>query len=193
MSFQTRQITYFDNPGPENTEKCIEIAKDIVNEKKIHHVIAATTSGSSGVAFAQAFADAQINLVVVTHSAGFLKPNDNELTREAEEKIKALGAKLLTCTILTHSIETSFISKFGGVMPTHIIAHSLRRFGEGAKVACEIVMEACDAGAIPEGIPVIAVGGTGRGSDTVLVIRSTASKRFLELKVLGVLAMPSEW
>jgi hypothetical protein len=34
------------------------------------------------------------------------------------------------------------------------------------------------------------VGGTGRGADTVAIIRSAASKRFLKLQVLEIRAMP---
>ena len=53
--------------------------------------------------------------------------------------------------MLTHSIETAFAKKFSGQYPTLIVANTLRRFGEGAKVCCEIVMMAADAGLIPEG------------------------------------------
>jgi hypothetical protein len=79
---------------------------------------------------------------------------------------------------------------FGGSYPTQVIAGALRRLGHGIKVACEIVMEACDAGLVPEDREVVAVAGTGRGADTVALIRSKASKRFLELVVLEILAKP---
>jgi len=51
-------------------------------------------------------------------------------------------------------------------------------------------MEACDAGLMEEDREVAAVAGTGRGADTVTLIRSTSSKRFLELVVLEILAKP---
>jgi hypothetical protein len=51
-------------------------------------------------------------------------------------------------------------------------------------------MMAVDAGLIPEGEEVISVAGTARGSDSVLIIRSAASKRFLDLRVLEILAKP---
>jgi hypothetical protein len=51
-------------------------------------------------------------------------------------------------------------------------------------------MMAADAGLIPEEKEVIAVAGTAMGADSVLVIRSAASKRFLELRVLEILAKP---
>ena len=51
-------------------------------------------------------------------------------------------------------------------------------------------METCDAGLIPEGEEIVAVGGTKKGADTVSIIRSVPSKRFLQLKVLEILAKP---
>ncbi|MBT9537472.1 MAG: hypothetical protein IVZ94_05020 [Nitrospirae bacterium] len=51
-------------------------------------------------------------------------------------------------------------------------------------------MMAADAGLIPEEEEVLAVAGTGRGADTVMVIKSAVSKRFLDLKALEILAKP---
>jgi hypothetical protein len=51
-------------------------------------------------------------------------------------------------------------------------------------------MMAVDAGLIPEGEEVLAVAGTARGADTVLVIKASASKRFFDLKVIEILAKP---
>jgi hypothetical protein len=82
------------------------------------------------------------------------------------------------------------MEKFGGNTTAMIIAGTLRRFGEGAKVCIEIVMEACDGGLVPEGAEVLAVAGLGHGSDTVMLIKSRPSKRFLDLEVLEILAMP---
>ena len=56
-------------------------------------------------------------------------------------------------------------------------------------MACEIVMEAVDA-AHPEGEEVVAVGGTARGWDTVAIVKSAASKRFMQLSVLEIWGKP---
>jgi hypothetical protein len=109
---------------------------------------------------------------------------------DMREKIESHGAKVFTGTMLTHSIETAFAKKFSGQYPTLIVANTLRRFGEGAKVCCEIVMMAADAGLIPEGDEVLTVAGTATGADTVMVLKAAASKRFLDLRVLEVLAKP---
>jgi len=185
-----RKVLYFERPGRENTSSCLEAAKQAVKDSGYKHIVVASTGGDTGILFSEAFKDSAINVVIVTHSAGFKETNTLELSDEVKEKIKANGARVYTGTILTHSIETSFSAKFSGSYPTLIIAQSLRRFGEGPKVCCEIVMMAADAGLIPEGEEVLAVAGTGRGSDTVMVVKSAASKRFLDLRVLEILAKP---
>lgn len=57
----------------------------------------------------------------------------------------------------------------------------------------EIVLEACDARLIPEGKEVLAVGGSTRGADTVCLVKSACSKRFLDLRVMEILAKPRQW
>lgn len=184
-----RQVEYFEKAGKQNSERCIEIAAALVDEG-YKHVVVATTVGDTGAAMARRLEERDVNLVVVTHSAGFREPNHFELLPEHRDEILRLGGKLYTGTILTHSIETAFAAKFQGLYPTMIVAQSLRRFGEGPKVCCEIVMEACDGGLIPEFEEVVSVAGTARGADTVCIVRSAASKRFFDLKVLEILAKP---
>ncbi|MFI5294483.1 MAG: pyruvate kinase alpha/beta domain-containing protein [Thermodesulfovibrionales bacterium] len=185
-----KKIFYFEKTGRDNSAACLEIVTRTLADGKYGHLVVATTTGATGLMFSDALKGGGVNVVAVTHSAGFKGPNTFEIPDDLLTKIKANGAKIYTGTILTHSIETSLNAKFSGIYPAMIIAQSLRRFGEGAKVCCEITMMAADAGLIPEGEEVIAVAGTGYGADTVMVLRSAASKRFLELRVLEILAKP---
>lgn len=185
-----KKVFYFDKAGKENSAACLEVVKEALAVSAYKHLVVASTTGAMGLLFSEAFKGSGLNTVVVTHSAGFRGPNTFEVTGDTLDKIRTNGAKIFTGTILTHSIETSLNSKFNGIYPAMIIAQALRRFGEGPKVCCEIVMMAADAGLIPEGEEVISVAGTGYGADTVMVIKSAASKRFLELKVLEILAKP---
>jgi hypothetical protein len=183
-----KKVAYFEKAGKENTVACLQIVKDAIKDFGYKHLVVASTGGDSGILFSEALKG--INIIVVTHCAGFKEANTEEMSAEVRQKITDAGAKVYTGTMITHSLETAFASKFSGLYPTLIVAQALRRFGEGAKVCCEIVMMAADAGLIPEGEEIIAVAGTGRGADTVLVIKSAVSKRFLDLKVLEVLAKP---
>lgn len=185
-----RKVLYFERAGKENTEECVEIVKKVLPE--FNHLVVASTTGETGLKFAEKFAN-KINLVVVTHSAGFREPNQIEFPQQIREKIEKMGAKVYTGTILTTSLERSLADTFGGSYPTLVIANTFRRLGEGVKVAAEIVMEAVDAGMIPEGEDVLAVAGTDRGADTICVIKSAASRRFLKLKIREILAKPMEF
>ncbi|MDP3182330.1 MAG: pyruvate kinase alpha/beta domain-containing protein [Desulfobaccales bacterium] len=183
------EIWYFDKPGPENTQACLELLEKGVNEGYRHLVVASTT-GDSGAQAARRLAGRNVNLVVVGHCVGFKGPNIDEFLDEHYQEITRLGGKVLKATILTHSLDTAIADQFKGSAPTLLIANTLRRLGQGLKVCCEIVMEAVDAGLIPEGEEVVAAAGTARGWDTVSIIKSAASKRFLNLAVLEIWAKP---
>ncbi len=188
-----KKIVYFEKNGNANTEACLQIVKDAIAEYKYKYIVIASVSGKTGLLFSEGLKDSGVNIVVVTHSAGYKMPNSSEMREEIKRKIQEAGAKVYMGTMLTHSIETSFSSKFSGIYPTLMVAHALRRFGEGTKVCCEISMMAVDGGLIPEEEEILAVAGTASGVDTILLIKSAASKRFLDLKVLEILAKPSEF
>lgn len=184
-----REVWYFREVGPKNTPACVELLEKAAAEGFRHYVVASTT-GDSGVQSARRLAGKGLNLVVVGHSVGFKGPNIDEFLPEHQEEITRLGGKVLKTTILTHSLETSLTDQFKGSAPTLLIANTLRRLGQGLKVCCEIVMEAVDAGLIPEEEEVVAAAGTARGWDTVALLKSAASKRFLKLSVLEIWAKP---
>lgn len=180
---------YFDKPGPENTQACLDLVEKAVGQG-YRHVVVASTTGDSGAQAARRLAGKKANLVVVGHCVGFKGPNIDEFLEEHYQEITNKGAKVLKATILTHSLETAIADQFKGSAPTLLIANTLRRLGQGLKVCCEIVMEAVDAGLIPESEEVVAAAGTARGWDTVTIIRTAASKRFLNLTVLEIWAKP---
>jgi hypothetical protein len=184
-----REAWYFTEVGPKNTQACVDLL-DKAAEEGFQHMVVASTTGDSGAQAARRLAGKKVNLVVVGHSVGFKGPNVDEFLPEHFREITRLGGKVLKATILTHSLETSLADQFKGSAPTLLIANTLRRLGQGLKVCCEIVMEAVDAGLIPEETEVVAAGGTARGWDTVAVIKSAASKRFLKLSVLEIWAKP---
>jgi hypothetical protein len=185
-----KKVIYFENPGRDNTAACLDAAKEAVEGESYKNIVVASTTGETGLMFSEAFKDAGVNLVVITHSHGFKEPNATEMPEDVRSKIVACGAKVYTGTMPTHSLDVAFSKKFSGSYLTQIVANSLRRFGEGSKVCCECVMMAVDAGLVPEDEEVLAVAGTARGADTVAVLRSAATKRFLELKVLEFVAKP---
>ncbi|MCK4390583.1 MAG: hypothetical protein KAV83_10155 [Desulfobacterales bacterium] len=185
-----RVVQYFEKPGPHNTQTCTDILYKLVCDEGYKDVVVASTSGETGLIAARRLQGTGVNLVVVAHSAGFLGPNQDQFSDDAYQEITRLGGRIYKGTILTHSLETALAKEFSGSYPTLLIANTLRRFGQGIKVCCEIVMEAVDGGLVAEGKETVAMAGTVKGADTLAIIKSAASKRFLDLYVAQIVAKP---
>lgn len=182
---------YFDKPGPQNTEACLEVVKGALKERGIKHLVVASTFGDTGLKFAQALRGEEVNLVVVTHNVGFREPGTLEMGERVREELMALGAKVYTGTMVFRNIGAAIKSQFH-YSEEALIAQTLRIFGQGLKVCVEIVLMTCDAGLIPPE-DVIAVAGTARGADTVAIIKAMPSNMFFNLKVREILAKPRDW
>lgn len=182
------QSVYFPEPGSANTEKTLEIARKRAEQLGIKTMVVASTSGETGVKAVKVFANYKV--VVVTHAAGFPAPDVQELTEQNRAKIVEKGGMVLTATHAFGGVGRAVRRKFNTYQVDEIMAHTLRVFGQGTKVACEIVLMAADAGLIRTDEEVISVGGTGLGADTALVIKPAHTHDFFELKVREVLCKP---
>jgi hypothetical protein len=58
------------------------------------------------------------------------------------------------------------------------------------KVCFEIAMMATDGGKVDMGEKVVAIAGSGQGSDTPVVMRAFSSNRYKEIKVQEILCKP---
>jgi len=188
MASTVSSITYFDRPGKENTETALKIAKERAGQLGLRQVLVATTGGDTGRRAAELFTDN--DLVVVTHSTGLSEPNVQELTEENRAAILARGARLLTCQHAFGGVNRAVRRKLNTYELDEIIAHTLRLFGEGMKVACEITLMAADAGLIRTDEPVLAIAGTGRGADTAVVLRAANAQDFFDLRINEILCKP---
>lgn len=172
------------------SEQVIQIAHTFCKDRKVLDVMVASTKGTTGLAVAKAFTETDVNVIVVAHSVGFRSANTNEFPPEILREIEALGGTVLFSTMPFHGINDAVRLKMGSSLIT-LIADTLRMLGQGTKVCVEIVAMACDAGVVQSDQPVLAIAGTGRGADTVLLIRSANSRRFFDLKILEVIAKPA--
>ena len=188
MSQITIQSVYFDEPGLHNTARTLEIAGQRAEELDIRTILVASTRGETGVLAAQQFQ--RRDVVVVTHATGFRGPNVQELTEENRAAIEAAGAQILTCQHALAGISRAVRKKWGTYGIDEIVAQTLRTFGEGMKVCVEIALMAADAGLVRVGEPCIAIGGTGRGADTAVVLVPANVQQFFDLRVMEVLAKP---
>ena len=179
---------YFNNPGKENTQQTLEIALRRVTELDISSVIVASTSGKTG-ALATRFFPGR-NLVIVSHSTGFLRPDFQQLIPEQMRQIEEAGAKILTCQHALGGVGRAVRKKLGTYELEEIMAFTLRVFGQGTKVAIEIALMAADAGLISTQEACVSIGGTEQGVDTALLLIPAHAQNFFDLRVLEILAKP---
>lgn len=179
---------YFEKPGRENTEQTLEVAARRIRELDIQSVIVASTSGKTGALAPQFFPGK--NLVIVSHSTGFLKPDFQQLNPEHRRKIEEAGAKVLTCQHALGGVGRAVRKKLGTYELEEIIAYTLRMFGQGTKVAIEIALMAADAGLVSTREPCVSIGGTDQGADTALLLVPAHAQNFFDLRVLEILAKP---
>jgi hypothetical protein len=192
-------ILYFEEIKAENSDTLLALVKEKAQEKGIKHVVVASTRGGTGVKAGEVFKDSGINVVAVTHQIG---PRGPELLVEHEERMKALGVKIVTCTHAFGGVGSSLRrspprdQRPAPYWPAYVpatgdlIANLLRLFCAGMKVCFEITLMAADAGVIPIGENVIAMAGQGRGADTAIVIKSANTTSLFDLDVQEILAKP---
>jgi len=174
---------YFEAGGEACTDEALRIAAEYADAHNIKNIVVASSRGFTAEKAAKVFKGK--NLIVVTHVHGFRESNAIEFPDDIRKKLEADGVKVLTTA---HAFGgTNWLVK-GSI--GEIIANTLRVFSQGAKVALECAAAAADAGLIRTDEDVIAIAGTGKGADTVLVMRPANAHRLFEAKIKRVLAMP---
>ncbi len=189
MSEITAPCICFTRTGPSNTGRTLELARARAEALGIRRVLVATTSGATGLQAARALQGLEV--IVVTHSTGFLKPDTQELTDENRVAIEAAGASILTCQHALGGVGRAVRKKLGTYELEEIIAFALRTFCEGIKVAAEMALMAADAGLVRTDEPVIAIAGSGRGADTAAILKPANAQTFFDLRFLEIICMPS--
>lgn len=185
-----KEILYFDRPGPDNTAPLVEAVRTRAEALDIKHVVVASDSGATGLAFHEALQELGVTTVAVTEHAGHAQGDAVALTDQRRREMEQSGIRVLVCSHALSGVGRSISKKFGGVSHVEMIAHTLRLFGEGIKVAAEVAIMAADAGLIPTDCEVIAVGGTGRGADAALVLRAAHMNNFFDLSIREIIAKP---
>lgn len=177
-----------DGCGPEYTKATVQAAVAGCRELGIKHLIVASTKGATARLAHEAVKDTDIQLIVVTHNAGFGEEGRQSFPEELRRQLEAEGTRVHTGTMVFRSLGRAIRDLTGGDQET-LAAASLRVLGEGTKVAAEIAMMAADAGLVPPE-DVVCVAGTGRGADTAAVVRAVSSHKFFDLRLRAYLAKP---
>ena len=182
------KIVYFEKTGPENTEAALRIAKQRAEELGIKTILVASTTGSVAVKAVEILKG--LRVIFVSHSTGFREPNVQRFSEENRKIVESKGGIILTATHVFAGLSSALRNKTNTVAIGDLVAHTLRIFGQGTKVACEISMMAADAGLVRTDENIISVGGTSQGCDTALVLTPVTSQNFFDLKIKEILCKP---
>jgi hypothetical protein len=175
MALGDKVCRYFEKPGPANSEAVIEAVSKRLEEGDVRNVVVASTSGRTGLKFAEKL-HGRARIIVVSYE---------KITPRIRESITGLGG----------------IAVDNAGLPLHRrgmdkIRSALYMLGQGFKVAVEVILIAVDEGVLKTGQVVIGVGGTARGADMAIVAKASSSKEMLgpeirrRFEVKEIIAMP---
>lgn len=168
------KIVYFEEPGKQNTDAALKLAKERADKLNIKNVIVASTSGFTAKRAVENFKGMTLVIVGIDRE---------RFCSELVKEIEGEGHQVR----FSREVEYSY---------PDLAKTVLRRFCEGMKVAVQITLVAADEGLIPLDREVIAIAGTTHevertgGSDTAIVVKPSTSDIFQELKVREVICKP---
>ncbi len=175
------EITYFESAGEQNTKATLKIALERYKQGDIDAIVLASTYGASAQQAAQIFAESGAKLLVVGEMLdGRQSPPADVCKNLAEQGHHVLwGTSLNDMSVFTHDQTAA------------AIANAFRRVSEGFKVVCEIVLISASQGYLLPGQKVLAIAGTHRGSDTVVVATAASYSDFKDFEINEILCKPS--
>jgi len=193
MSEIKLEESLFEKPGPNNTDKALEIAKKYADQLKIEDIILASTTGTTAEKVSEIFNMEKYNIVVITHSYYFTGSKiRQEFDEHKMELLKRKGLKFHTGTHSMSGIERGLRIKKQPWIFVDLLAKVMQNIVcQGFKVCIEIASMAADAGLIPDlERDIICIAGTGRGADTVCLIKPAPTSEFMDLRVKAILCKP---
>jgi hypothetical protein len=185
------KVYYFDKKGSVNTDRTLEIALACCEEKGIRKIVVASSTGKTALLLRDK-AKSSIEVIGVTYSAGSKYREEVEAFNRNRETMIKKGIRVVRGLHALSATERAFENKYkSGLLPLNIVADTLRMFSQGMKVCLEVAVMAAEAGFITPDEEVIAVGGSGSGADTAVVMKPAYAASMFETKFKAVLCMPA--
>lgn len=181
---------YFEKRGKKNTEETLRFAKERADELGIKDIVLASYTGYTALQALKIFKG--YNLIIVAGVVGFREPNQDRMPSEIVEKINAEGGSIVRAAHAFGTLGRAINRRFGVIQVDEIIAHVLRLFCQGVKVGCEVACMAVDAGLVKAGEEIIAIGGSGTGADTAIILRPSNTHTFFDIKILEIICRPRD-
>jgi len=178
LSKTIREDYYFAGPGPENLEDVIEAVENRVEQTGIRHVVVASHSGRTALAFAERLKGKAEVICVSGRPARRDRGRDwPSITLENRRRLEELGVVVLDR--IPYALESTVLqeSRWNIASADKVVVETLYMFGQGMKVAVQVVLTATSSGYLEPYQDVIGVGGTRRGADTAIVMKASYTTR----------------
>lgn len=186
-------ITYFEKQGEDYTDDLISAVKDKVEASDdIKRILIASSTGESALKLYDALDEFDVEIINVTHHMGFSGENESDISEEMVKKLEKVGIRTYLGAHAFSGAARGVTNKYGGYSPLDVVADTLRMFSHGIKVSAEISIMAADAGLVPVGEKIIAIGGRGHGVDSAVILTPVNAKDLFNLKFHEIIAMPKE-
>jgi len=186
MTVMEAKILYFKEPGIENTDATLRMARERAEALGIAQVVVASSHGYTAKRAVEVFDGLDVEIIAVSICAAF-EDKGWTMTDGERAKLEALGVTVLTGI---HALGDDVSEAFELHSPNRIVRSTLYCFCQGMKVAVEVAIMAADAGLLDMSREVIAIAGTDEGADTALVLKPAYALKFKQLEIREILAKP---
>jgi hypothetical protein len=197
-----RQVYYFEEPGPENSDLVIEAVSQRLEAGGVKKVIVASTSGETALKLARNL-KGKAEMICVSE-APYRRERGAEwpcLKPELKKKMEKLGVAVIDKAPEVFFNSVSESAPWRDAFPERLVRETLYCFGQGLKVAVEVALVAVSCGYVSPFEDVIGIGGMGSGADTAIILKATyppclfdkdPTKR-LEIKEIIAMPMTKKW
>jgi hypothetical protein len=181
-----KTILYFTKTGTANTDALLKAVRSRATALGVRQVVVASTHGFTAYRAQAVFAGTGVEVIAVTIAASYDK--EGWTMKDAERaRLRRAGITVLTCT---HALSGELSNGLEVPGAQDVASKVLYRFCQGMKVAVEVVLMAADAGLLDMRREVIAVGGTGEGADTAIVVKPAYARTFQKLEIREIIGKP---
>lgn len=203
MEDQSVSVTYFAEPGPQNTEATLAAALGRAAALGVQHVVVASDTGKTARTALERCGPTH-QLVVVTNPAGLAVPVTklhDYLPRFRDHKQQLIddGVSTFACSLTEEVV--SELEKAGAAVHridwqrfaryARVGLRGVDWLGVGVRVGLTIAVWAYLAEAVPADRELVAIAGTGfggGGADTAIVVRT--AEKWLDWRVLETIVRP---
>jgi hypothetical protein len=184
------RIFYFDKKGPVNTRKTLEIALACCRGRNIKKIVIASSTGETALKL-QKKASGSVEIIAVTYCAGSRFREEVEGFERNRDLLVSKGIRIVRGLHALSGLERGFEGRYkSGFIPLNLVSDTLRMFSQGVKVCVEISIMAAEHGFITSDEDIVAIGGSGKGADTAMIIRPAFAANFFDTKIKAILCMP---